>query len=149
MNFEVLVSGYIFIFFILYSALFKSKELQACNFFKKETLRQLFSSEFCEISKSTFFTEHIWATASKKELILHIIICHYLYFFKNFLHLLHQKLFTKTFCTTFPKMCSLHYQLTKFDKCHTFFLSQNIKQNVICYLKQFSSYLDSWWRHKP
>ena len=86
MNFEVLVSGYIFIFFILYSALFKSKELQACNFFKKETLRQLFSSEFCEISKSTFFTEHIWATASKKELILQIIICHYLYFFKNFLH---------------------------------------------------------------
>ena len=73
-----------FLFYILHCS--KAKELQACNFFKKETLRQLFSSEFCEISKSTFFTEHIWATASKKELILHIIICHYLYFFKNFLH---------------------------------------------------------------
>ena len=25
---------------------------------------QVFSCEFCEISKSTFFTEHVWATAS-------------------------------------------------------------------------------------
>ena len=24
----------------------------------------MFSSEFCEISKNTFFTEHLWATAS-------------------------------------------------------------------------------------
>ena len=37
---------------------------QACNFIKKETLAQVFSSEFCEISKNTFFTEHLWATAS-------------------------------------------------------------------------------------
>ena len=28
------------------------------KFFKKETLAQVFYSEFCEISKSTFFTEH-------------------------------------------------------------------------------------------
>ena len=38
-------------------------KLQA--FIKKETLAQVFSCEFCEISKSTFFTEHIWATASE------------------------------------------------------------------------------------
>ena len=31
---------------------------------KKETLAQVFSCEFCEISKNTFFTEHLWATAS-------------------------------------------------------------------------------------
>ena len=31
-------------------------------FIKKETLAQVFSSEFCEISKNTFFTEHLWAT---------------------------------------------------------------------------------------
>ena len=29
----------------------------ACNFIKKETLAQVFSCEFCEISESTFFTE--------------------------------------------------------------------------------------------
>ena len=29
-----------------------------------ETLAQVFSCEFCEISKSTFFTEHLWVTAS-------------------------------------------------------------------------------------
>ena len=34
----------------------------ASNFIKKETLAQMFSCEFCEISKNTFFTEHVWAT---------------------------------------------------------------------------------------
>ena len=27
---------------------------------KKETLAQVFSCEFCEISKDTFFTKHLW-----------------------------------------------------------------------------------------
>ena len=41
-------------------------KLQACcNFIKKETLAQVFSCDFCEISKNTFFTEHLWATASE------------------------------------------------------------------------------------
>ena len=31
---------------------------------KKETLAQVFSGEFCEISKNIFFTEHLFATAS-------------------------------------------------------------------------------------
>ena len=39
-------------------------KLQACSLIKKETLAQLFSYKFCEISKNTFFTEHIWTTAS-------------------------------------------------------------------------------------
>ena len=30
----------------------------------QETLAQVFSCEFCEISKNTFFTEHLWKTAS-------------------------------------------------------------------------------------
>ena len=29
--------------------------LQACNFIKKETVAQVFSCEFCEIFKNTFF----------------------------------------------------------------------------------------------
>ena len=33
------------------------------NFIKKESLAQIFFCEFCEISKNTFFTEHLWATA--------------------------------------------------------------------------------------
>ena len=33
---------------------------EACNFNKKETLVQVFSCEFYEISKNTFFTEHLW-----------------------------------------------------------------------------------------
>ena len=33
-------------------------------YLKKETLAQVFFSEFCEISKNTFFTEHLLTTAS-------------------------------------------------------------------------------------
>ena len=36
----------------------------ACNFIKKEAMAQVFSCEFCQISKNTFFTEHLWATTS-------------------------------------------------------------------------------------
>ena len=36
---------------------------QACNFVKKETRAQEFSCEFCEIFKSTVFTEHLGTTA--------------------------------------------------------------------------------------
>ena len=43
---------------------FKSSSTQACNFIKKETLARGFSGEFCEFFKNTFFTEHLWATAS-------------------------------------------------------------------------------------
>ena len=31
---------------------------------KKETLAEVFSCEFCEIPKNTFFTEHLWTTVS-------------------------------------------------------------------------------------
>ena len=43
---------------------------------KKETLAQVFSYEVCKISKNTFFTEHIWATASAHvmNLLLFIIL---------------------------------------------------------------------------
>ena len=34
-------------------------EAEACNFIEKETLAQVFSYEFCEISKNTFFTEYL------------------------------------------------------------------------------------------
>ena len=43
---------------------------QAYNFIKKEALVQVFSSEFCKIFKNTFFTEHIWATASAHVMYL-------------------------------------------------------------------------------
>ena len=41
-------------------------KLQAdvCNFIKKETLAQMFCYEICEISKNTFFIEHLRVTAS-------------------------------------------------------------------------------------
>ena len=38
-------------------------QAEVCNFTKKETLAQVFSCEFYEISKSTFSTEHLWTTS--------------------------------------------------------------------------------------
>ena len=35
------------------------------NFIKKETQAQAFSCKFSEIFKISFFTEHLWATASE------------------------------------------------------------------------------------
>ena len=50
---------------------FSERLLMSCCFFlsffffsEKETLPQVFSCEFCEISKNTFFKEHLWTTAS-------------------------------------------------------------------------------------
>ena len=34
------------------------------NIIKKETLAQVLSCEFCEISKNTFYIEHLWTTGS-------------------------------------------------------------------------------------
>ena len=45
-------------------ASFLMKLQASCNFINKETLAQGFSCEFCEIFKNTFFTEHLWTTAS-------------------------------------------------------------------------------------
>ena len=48
-------------------------QFSACNFIKKETLAQVVSCEFCEISKNTFFTEHLWETASVEENFLKLL----------------------------------------------------------------------------
>ena len=46
------------------SPLFNKVSGLASNFIKKETLAQVFSCEFYEISKNTFFTEHLRTTVS-------------------------------------------------------------------------------------
>ena len=45
------------------------QSLQACNVIKKETLARVFSCEFCEISKSTFFYRTPPVTASDIRLV--------------------------------------------------------------------------------
>ena len=36
-------------------------------FIKKETLAEVFSRKLCELSKSAFFTEHLWTNASGRR----------------------------------------------------------------------------------
>ena len=38
--------------------------LQGLQFYKREALAHVFSCEYCEIFKNSFFTEHLWTTAS-------------------------------------------------------------------------------------
>ena len=52
----------VFLIPFLFQAYFTAS---VCNFIKIETLAQVFSCEFCEISKKIFFTEHLRATASE------------------------------------------------------------------------------------
>ena len=40
------------------------QRLKSCNFIKNETLVQVFSCEFCEIFKNTYFVEHLRTTTS-------------------------------------------------------------------------------------
>ena len=40
-------------------------QAEACNFIKKETLAQVFSCEFCEISINSYSTEYLWMNASE------------------------------------------------------------------------------------
>ena len=44
---------------------FFNKVAGPCNFIKKETVTQVFFREFYKISKTTFFTEYLWMTASE------------------------------------------------------------------------------------
>ena len=48
------------VFVSLRETSYSSSQLQDCNFIKKEILAHVFSCEFCEISKNSFFTEHLW-----------------------------------------------------------------------------------------
>ena len=64
---------------------------EVCNFIKKETLAQVFPCESCDISKTTFFIEHLWwlllkivkeKHSSKYPSVLPQFIC-YPFFCKN------------------------------------------------------------------
>ena len=52
-----------------FSVTHKNLEIKtgACNFIKKETLAQVFSCEFCEISKNTFFYKTPLVAASNAQ----------------------------------------------------------------------------------
>ena len=53
------------------------------NKIKKETLAKVFLCKFCEISKNTFFTEHLWATASVKWRMSLFLLRIYFCFFQR------------------------------------------------------------------
>ena len=65
---------------------------KACNVIKKQTLVQVFSCEFCQISKNAFFTEHLWVTASEISVSFWLDAIHF--FFSKTILLLNNGLVT-------------------------------------------------------
>ena len=51
-------------------------QVSASNLIKKEALVQVFSCEFCEIFKNTFFTEYLWSIASEGFHFMQHLISH-------------------------------------------------------------------------
>ena len=95
-----------------YTEIQKSVGRKDCNFFKKETLTQVFSCEFCEISKNTFFTEHVWATAFDhiKKTFETSTGSHPVFFLAEL-----RELFNKTYQQYTNKVCSVHQTRFKND----------------------------------
>ena len=66
----------------------KVADLEPCNFIKKETLAQVFSCAYCEISKNTFLSKHVFFPVAPSVLMfqnreLPSFIIHYLYALKR------------------------------------------------------------------
>ena len=72
--------------------------------FKKETLAQVLSCEFCEIFKNTFLTEHLWTTASESiakyyifgslEIVVEFAVAEKIVFYISFISYLHNLSFS-------------------------------------------------------
>ena len=56
---------------------------EACNFIRKETLALMFSGEFCEIFKNTYFEEHLQTTASTPKWYMRALLKFYKVHGKN------------------------------------------------------------------
>ena len=74
-------------------------QTSVCNLIVKDTLALLFSCEFCEISKNTFFTEHLWTSASISESIK-VFLCLSIYFKLSKLITFNSSLETNIFLNT-------------------------------------------------
>ena len=73
---------------------------QACNFIKEETTIQVLFREFCEIFKSTFFIEHLWATVSETFTVSIQPLLFLTFSFQNFL-------FTSVGIVSYKRLCLL------------------------------------------
>ena len=66
----MLIEPYIRLYKICSSTPANLRHTQACNFIKKETLAQVFSCEFCEISKNTYLYRRPLVAASVRKMVL-------------------------------------------------------------------------------
>ena len=68
----------------------KETRTETCNFIKKQTLAKVFSCEFYEIFKNTFFTEHLPVTAPGAINVHGNFNCFYMVFYMFFMAILPQ-----------------------------------------------------------
>ena len=93
---------------------------RAFNLIKKEPLAQVFSCEFCEISKNTFSYEHLWwlllmkiiiSSSYRRVLVSQILLLKLISNFAVYRHcsgiplICRRCMFSKTMCAIFPIFC--------------------------------------------
>ena len=79
---------------------------EACNFIKKESLAQVFSCEFCEISKNTFFYTKPPVAAPRHYSNKHVHWFKIDFYFHTILKLRPKSIQTKTKYLLFEKKCN-------------------------------------------
>ena len=100
---------------------------EACNFIKKGSLTQVFSCTFCEISRNTFFTEHLRTTASE-------YMCYELCFLKVFYTVILQFIVTEVFFK--EKTDFMYFVIENKKQRH---ISLNTFLNTVCNSRIYSN----------
>ena len=100
------------------------------NFIKKETLTQVLCCQFCEISKNTFFTEHLWATASENKTLTSL------------------KMFWLNHIFTFWKATWVCWTKTLLAFLFSLrvYLPKKWQKNIILLVSNICSKKKSWWK---
>ena len=107
---------------------------------KKEALAQMFSCEFCEISKNSFFTEHFRVTTSKQ--VTEMRVCNRMtYIFKD--HIKIVKIYMVKFnVSILNRLKTIFFVNTKYiHKCNVS-LNKTVTKLCIILTKCFFSYLN-------
>ena len=104
------------------------------NFIKKESLAQMFSREFCEISKNTFFKELLWTTDSGHIRIDITYQCWYIRGINFVLNCCILFLFLFLLSLMLPWYCYLNHVLNRFHEM--------MKYNVMT-----KSILTGFWKY--
>ena len=105
---------YIYIYYILYIYIY--------IYIYLSFLTQVFFCEFCEITKNTFFIEHLWVTASAFSKVFYIFNISISIFSRDTFYLLFINSYFVKICYSFSKYLDVYYKNHFLKLCKVGFL---------------------------